>query len=281
MTSETRVGFMQGRLSPLVDDRIQAFPGACWREEFPVAQSIGFRLMEWTLDQATLYSNPLLIPEGRAEIRALSQRHGVAVPSVTGDCFMQAPLWKALPGQRSGLERDFQAVATACAAAGIATIVVPLVDNGRLEHADHQAVLLSFMQSQEEMLARRGLRVVFESDFAPPALARFIEPYDAARFGINYDTGNSASRGYDCSEEFAVYGKRVANVHIKDSALGGGTVPLGAGVADFDKVFSGLAEIGYAGNFVLQTARASDSDHAGALTRYRAMLVTWLKRHDL
>lgn len=45
---------MQGRLSPLVNGCIQAFPWSCWRDEFPLAQQHGFRLLEWTLDQDRL-----------------------------------------------------------------------------------------------------------------------------------------------------------------------------------------------------------------------------------
>ena len=49
-TLTSRIGFMQGRLSPQVGDRIQAFPRDHWREEFPIAERLGFPLMEWTLD---------------------------------------------------------------------------------------------------------------------------------------------------------------------------------------------------------------------------------------
>ena len=33
---------------------------------------------------------------------------------------------------------------------------------------------------------------------------------------VNYDSGNSASLGYDPTDEFAAYGERVGSVHIKD-----------------------------------------------------------------
>ena len=82
------------------------------------------------------------------------------------------------------------------------------------------------LKSQAEFLTERGLRVVFECDFAPEELARFIERLDLAVFGINYDIGNSAALGYDPREEIAVYGQRIINVHVKDRVLGGTTVAL-------------------------------------------------------
>jgi len=270
---------MQGRLSPMIDGRIQSFPWNCWQTEFPAAQKYGFHLVEWTLDQYQLYENPLLTPEGREQIRALCQRHKLAIPSLTGDCFMQAPFWKAERAERESLERDFHAVAEASAAIGISLMVMPLVDAGRLEDLRQQDTLVAFLKGQTDFLLQHGLRVAFECDFAPTDLARFIGRLDSPVFGINYDIGNSAALGYDPIDEIAAYGDRVVNVHIKDRVLGGTTVPLGAGNADFVTVFSALARAGYAGNYILQTARAVDGDHAGVLCRYRDMLVSWLSAH--
>ena len=88
---------MQGRLSPLVESRIQAFPWDHWESEFPLAASAGFELIEWTLDDERLYENPLMTGEGQIQIAALREESGVAVASLTGDCFMQRPFWKADP----------------------------------------------------------------------------------------------------------------------------------------------------------------------------------------
>ena len=54
---------------------------------------------------------------------------------------------------------------------------------------------------------------------------------------------------------------------------------LGTGNADFDAVFPALGRVGYSGNYILQTARAADGDHASALSRYRDMAVDWLVRY--
>ena len=53
-TARQRIGFMQGRLSALVDGKIQAFPWDEWREEFPRAKALGLGRMEWTIDQERL-----------------------------------------------------------------------------------------------------------------------------------------------------------------------------------------------------------------------------------
>jgi L-ribulose-5-phosphate 3-epimerase len=271
-----RIGFMQGRLSPMVDGRIQAFPWSCWQAEFETASRCGFRLMEWTLDHERLHENPLLSSAGRAEIGALCQRHRLAIPSLTGDCFMQAPFWKSEGAERDKLQRNFLDVADACAAAGIRTIVVPLVDNGRLDDMRQEDLLVAFTQRMAGFLAERRLAVAFESDFTPAALARFIKRLDPELFGINYDIGNSAALGFNPAEEIEAYGPCIMSVHVKDRMLSGSTVPLGTGSAEFESTFNALARARYAGHYILQTARAPDGDDADVLCRYREMTAEWI-----
>ncbi len=272
---------MQGRLCECVDGKIQAFPWRDWESEFPAAAAIGLNLMEWTLDQERLHENPLMTTEGQEKIRTLCQKHDLAIPSLTGDCFMQAPFWKIDGLARTDLQSDFMAIGRACAAVGIQMIVVPLVDNGRLETAEQENVLIDFMLAQQSFLSQHNLQVIFECDFTPVELARFIARLPVERFGINYDVGNSAALGFKPTEEFAAYGDRVVNVHVKDRVLGGTTVPLKSGSADFNAVFAALAQKNYQGNFILQTARADDSNHSQVLSSYRDMTVQWMQQYGL
>jgi hexulose-6-phosphate isomerase len=272
-----RVGFMQGRLSPPVGGKIQAFPWDHWRDEFAAAAMHGFRLMEWTLDQDRFAENPLLTEAGRREIGALSEKHRLQVASLTGDCFMQAPFWKATGAARRDLEAAFLAVVDACAAIGLGVIVVPLVDNGSLENRAQEDDVVATLTRLSDRLAAGRVRVAFECDLPPAELARFIARLPAPLFGINFDIGNSASLGYDAREELAAYFPRIVNVHVKDRKLGGTTVPLGTGNAKLPATLLRLRAMGYAGNFILQTARAADGDDIGTAVRYRDMTCTWLQ----
>lgn len=271
-----RIGFMQGRLSPRVDGKIQAFPWDHWREEFSLAQQHSFRLMEWTLDQERLHENPLMTRAGRGEIRRLMAAHDVDVASLTGDCFMHAPFYKAEGRERMRLLDDLEHIMESCAEVGIRLIVIPLVDNGRLENPAQEQDLRAGLEGTQPFLAQAGMKVIFESDYPPARLRTLIELFPKPAFGINYDIGNSASLGFDPVEEITAYGSWIDNVHVKDRKRNGGTVSLGAGDANFPAVFRMLARIGYSGNLVLQTARAEDDDHAGVLCRYRDMVSGWL-----
>lgn len=274
-----RIGFMQGRLCDPVDGKIQSFPWIDWESEFAAASAIDIHLMEWTIDQENLYLNPLMTAAGQMKIKALCIEHDLSIPSLTGDCFMQAPFWKSKGSIQLDLQSDFLKVAMACSAVGIGMIVVPLVDNGRLETSEQEDVLVDFLLNQQAFLENKNLKVIFESDFAPADLSRFIGRLESSVFGINYDIGNSSALGFNPIDEFTAYGSRVLNVHIKDRLLGGTTVPLGTGNANFSSVFSELSKVKYRGNYILQTARAADGSHANALSTYRDISLNWIESH--
>ena len=274
--SNSRVGFMQGRLSPLLNGKIQEFPWDNWRQEFDLASGLGFSLMEWTLDQDRLYESPLMTKVGQLEIRNLSEDYGIRIPSLTGDCFMQSPFWKLSGAEKKDRQNDLISILDSCSSVGIKQIIIPLVDDGRIDNNDQLNALMDFLHEKETTIRDRDIQIIFESDMAPDELKVFIGQFSVETFGINYDIGNSAALGFDVEKEFEAYGDRVLNVHVKDRIFRGTTVPLGDGNADFPKVFNQLATVEYRGNYILQTARANNGDHAGVLSHYKSMVEEWI-----
>jgi hexulose-6-phosphate isomerase len=264
---KNQIGFMQGRLSPLVNGKIQAFPWECWRNEFASAKKIEIFLMEWTLDQENLYENPFMTEEGQAEIKKLSSQYGVKISSLTGDCFMQAPFYKAINDKYERL-KDYENIIKACGVLGVTYVVFPLVDNGALKSDEEEKFLIVELLARVNLLKENKVKVVFESDYSPLRLKEFIEKLPVDYFGINYDLGNSASLGFEPKAEIKAYGDRILNVHIKDRVFGGTTVPLGLGDVNFSTVFDGLKSIQYAGNFILQTARSPEGEHEQYLIKF-------------
>src|SRR6185369_2868975 len=226
---------MQGRLSPMVDGKIQAFPWNEWREEFPRAHSLGLTRIEWTIDQDRLRENPLNTAAGQREIIELSRHNALKTASLTGDCFMQAPFWKTDGETRKSLIDDLDLVLASCSTLGIEFVVIPLVDNGRIESAAQTETLLHVLLDRAASLSQQRVKIVFESDLSPAPLAQLIDKFPREVFGINYDSGNSAALGHDSAEEISAYAPRILNVHVKDRLLGGTTVPLGTGAANLAK----------------------------------------------
>ena len=271
------LGFMQGRLSPPVDGRIQAVPWDHWRDEFEIAARAGFTSMEWTLDLDGLYENPIMRAGGREVIHQLCEVSGLSVPSLTGDFFMQAPFFKRSGPARRKLLADLRAVLEASVAMGVRFVVLPLVDGGSIESGEQESDLVRSLTGEMRNWKGTELRILFESDFLPDRLVPFIDRFPSDQFGVNLDIGNSAALGFDPYHEITSLGSRIFNVHIKDRTLGGGTVPLGEGHANLPVAIAALKLIGYTGPLTLQTARATDGNHLDALLRYRASTVAWIE----
>ena len=76
---EYKIGFMQGRLSPMQGKKIQSFPWKNWKNEFQIGRRLNFKIIEWTLDFKKLYSNPLMTKAGQRKIRALCLKYNLKI----------------------------------------------------------------------------------------------------------------------------------------------------------------------------------------------------------
>ena len=252
-------GVMQGRLSKIIDNKIQAFPKKHWRLEFSRAKKLGLKSIEWTLDYKDLYKNPILTYRGRKEIKQISKKYKIKINSLTGDCFMQKPFWKIKNNQK--LLFDLKNIINSCKKLNIKFIVIPLVDNGSIKNNIEKKNLINSCNKIIKYLIKSNLKLVFESDLPPKKLKNFISNFNKALFGINYDVGNSAALGYDIDDEFKCYGKYISNIHIKDRLKNGKTIRLGEGNANFKKLFKNLKKIRYTNDLILQTARSKTNHH--------------------
>jgi len=271
---------MQGRLSPQDGKKIQSFPWRSWINEFKKGRDLKFMIIEWTLDYKNLYKNPLMTQDGRKKIKFLMKKYNFIIPSLTGDCFMQRPFWKANKQERKILQNDFLNILESSSLVGIKKIVLPLVDNGRIENKKQKKILINFLKKINSFLKKKNIQILFESDFEPKTYLKFVKQFNKNFFGINYDTGNSASLGFDPEKEILTYGKLIKNIHIKDRKFKGKTVPLGFGDADFKAIFKNLYKIKYKGNYILQTARSSTHRHALALCNYKEFTKNLLNKYN-
>ena len=231
-------------------------------------------MLEWTIDSVNFWRNPIIESQGISEILELMEGTGVQVRSLTSDWFMENPPWAE---NFSDCLQMHKKICESMSSIGASIIVIPLVDNSSMSTPSKEREFEKFIEQLVEKLIESKVRVAIESDFAPKKLGDFISRFDEETVGINYDIGNSASLGYNPKEEFESYGDRILNVHVKDRFLGGTTTPLGNGNANFEVVFECLRNISYRGNYILQTARATEGEnHSEVLTKYALMVESWL-----
>ena len=168
---------------------------------------------------------------------------------------MQRPFWKYHNYDK--LMDIFNKLILSCGDNKIKFIVVPLVDNSSIKGNRLKSQVRTFFSKFKNLLSKECVSILFESDFHPIEFKKFIESFSCNNFGINYDTGNSASLGYVPTEEILYYRKLIKNVHIKDRVYQSNTVMLGKGDADLELIVRLLKKINYKGCYILQTYRSS------------------------
>jgi hexulose-6-phosphate isomerase len=267
-----RIGIMQGRLLPPDQGKFQSFPRAGWPRELELAAQAGLDCIEWIDDVHGEGANPLWQDGGIARMRELCARHGVAVRSLCADWFMENPLVRCSDDQRRARLDRLGRLISRCAEAGIGRIVMPFVDNSRIETETDVAQVVSALRESVPAARAAGVELHLETALAPRPFAALLDELPDPIIRVNYDSGNSSSLGYSPSDEFAAYGVRVGSVHIKDRLRGGGTVPLGTGHASFAELFDALAARQYRGDFILQAARGEPGDEVELARRNRAFV---------
>jgi L-ribulose-5-phosphate 3-epimerase len=249
------IGIMQGRLSPPIGGRIQAFPAETWRDEFPKARAAGLTCIEWIHDPGEPQEDPLRSDAGVAEVRGLAERTGVAVASICADYFMTNRLVSRAGAPDPVNVRHLGWLVDRAGRLGARYVVLPFVDASRLATLGEIAALVAVLRAVVSAAEKAGVELHLETDLEPAMAAGLLEEVSHPLVRANYDVGNSAALGYDPALELSLLGARLGSVHVKDRLRGGSTVPLGTGAADFPTCFQLIVAAGFRGFFILQVAR--------------------------
>lgn len=269
----TLIGIMQGRLVPPTDNRIQCFPRQNWADEFELGVNAGIDCIEWIYDFYGLDVNPLTTDAGLAQMKALIRNTGVQVLSICADYFMERPLVRANAGELAERLAMLDWLLGRGHLLGVNRMVVPFVDASRIDTEAEFEGVIATLQRILPMAEKTGIEIHLETSLPPARFASLLARLPHPLLKANYDSGNSSSLGYKPADEFAAYGKRVGSVHIKDRLLGGGTVAPGTGDADFQALAQSLKMVGYAGDFILQVARAVSGDEVNWISQNREFVL--------
>jgi hexulose-6-phosphate isomerase len=251
------IGIMQGRLSPRIDGKIQAYPASTWQKEFEIAQEIGYAAIEWIIEKP-VETNALMTDSGKAEIKKIIASTGVRIDYVCADIFMQQPLVRMTKDTKSQNKEYLSAILKNAKEVGAIGVEIPFVDNSSIKSENEKLEFIDVMQDAFKLAKDLDLKLSLETDLPPIEFRELLENIDLDHVQANYDIGNSASLGFDPREELEAYGLKILNVHVKDRKLGGTTVPLGTGNANINFVLQKLQEIGYRGGLTMQAARGEN-----------------------
>jgi sugar phosphate isomerase/epimerase len=269
--SAKKIGVMQGRLLPKYNGRYQAHPIGYWEDEFEIAASLGLDLIEFILDYNDYEDNPLMSVSGCREIKEISNQSGVHVKTVCADYFMEAPLHSTELQVATLSAAVLRELISNAQNIGITDLIIPLVDQSSVATLESQDRFINALTPFLIDLEAKNINLNLETDLGPSEFKNLLDQIDSKRVTVNYDTGNSAGLGYDPAQEFAAYGHRITDIHIKDRVNGGSSVCLGQGSADFAKIFKCVQDCGYNGPFIMQAFRDDEG-----LEIFKTQL-TWLR----
>ena len=248
-------GIMQGRLLPKFKNRYQAHPLGYWKEEFTIAKEMGLSYIEFILDYNDYQENPLMSDLCIKEIAEIIENTGIGVRSICADIFMEAPLHSDNNFISNTSKEILLKLIKNSAKLGITDIIIPCVDQSTLKGEVDQKRLIENLTEPINLANKRKINLALETDLAPIPFLNLLNKLDAGVVKVNYDIGNSASLGFDIFEEFRLYGNRISDIHIKDRLLGGGSVVLGTGNANFKSFFEVFSNIDFKGPIVMQVYR--------------------------
>lgn len=250
-----KFGIMQGRLLPKFKNRFQAHPVGYWKNEFPIASYLGLDSIEFILDYNNAEKNPLLTKKGLDDILKSENSTGVKVRSICADYFMEAPIHsKNMRVVEKSLETLIQLISNA-SFLNVKDIVIPCVDKSSLKSEIEINNFIHNIKSIIRIAEKSNINISLETDLKPSSFAKLIDKINSKNVTVNYDIGNSASLNYDPVEEFNCYGSKITDIHIKDRLIGGKSVILGTGNADFGKIFKLLLKYQYKGLIIFQAFR--------------------------
>lgn len=252
---EYKIGVMQGRLLPRYNGCYQAHPVGYWQEEFWLAANLGFDLIEFILDFSEMEKNPLIYDGGLDEILDVSEQTGVTVQSICADYLMAAPIHCPLDSVAKQSQSILKILIINAFRIGVRDIVVPCVDQSSLTDIESIRLFTKNLRPVLKLAEEYSVNLALETDLPPQPFYNLLKELNSPIVTVNYDTGNSASLGYNLAEELAIYGDRITDIHIKDRIFGGSSVELGSGNTDFDALFEALSKINYNGPFIMQAYR--------------------------
>ena len=248
------IGFMQGRASPKYKGQYQAHPVNNWEGEFKFASENSFSSIEFIIDLDQWEYNPLVSRSGVTSVEKYVKQYDVPVNTVCCDFLMDIPLHSSNQTDIDLAHEILTKIIEYGPQINLNTLVIPCVDRSRLSDPKDMDRFVIEVLSRLGELEKSGMFVSLETDLSPQEFQSLLTKFPE-NVGVNYDSGNSASLGYDMNEEFQLYGERINDIHLKDRKYRGGSVRLGDGDVNFIKLLEQVKLLNYSGPIIMQAYR--------------------------
>jgi L-ribulose-5-phosphate 3-epimerase len=269
------IGIMQGRLSPPVSFRLQAFPWSSWQCEFTNARECQIDLIEWLFEANDFTKNPIWSVDGIQAIQNQIKASGTRVLTCCADYFMPHPFFRVSDEERLVSIRVLEQLIRNAARIGVRTILIPVLEICEIRTPSEKVQLLESLRGPMKLAEQEGVTLGLETELPANEYLALVQDGGSPMLGVYYDTGNNAAQGHDITADAHILAPRLAGIHVKDRKRGGSSVLLGEGDANFDGFFQVVRDSGYTHPVILQTAFGPD--YLGIASRHRQFVRTRLE----
>jgi sugar phosphate isomerase/epimerase len=267
MSSTTRFGMVQGRLTQSPPDCLQWFPQNSWQKEFSVASDIGVDYIELIAEVQHNTENPIWTDDGIDQIKRLVKDNDLTLHALCNDYIVEHSFLDEDVIQQSIdlLEQGKKL--------GVEKYIMPFFESSELS-ANNMQDYIEPLKRVAKVAYGKNITVCLETILTGQELIELLELMDLPNVKVVYDTGNRVAFGHDLSGDIRLLGNAIAHVHIKDKNSDNENVLLGTGLVNFENVFHALNEIKYSGPYTFETTRGSSPINTA---KYNMNLVNFFK----
>lgn len=261
----------------------KTFPRPDVQTTLEAVQALGLHCVQFNFECAGLPSMPEEIPSSTlAAVAAASRDTGVRLAALSGTFNMAHPERDV---RKAGLQR-LRTVTEAATRLGVPLVTLCTGSRDRENmwraHPDNRsdqawADLIETMERALSIAARAGIALAIEPehanvvDDAARARALLDALHAGDRLNVILDPANllEAERPQDdvLQKAFDLLGTDLAIAHAKDRQHDGKTCALGRGVVDFDRYFSLMRSVGFAGPVIMHGFKEIEAAESTAFAR--------------
>jgi L-ribulose-5-phosphate 3-epimerase len=216
-------------------------------EAVELAKRLGFDGLEINLGRRP-DGLPLSDPELQQQFLDQSRRHELPISSTCLDILHQNYL-KSDPLAIRWVRQSIPITRRL----GARIVLLPFFGQGAIRGREEMDRVADILRDIAPEAAEAGVVLAIENLLSARDNAYLLDRIGSPAVRIYYDVGNSASQGHRVLEEIRWLGApRICQFHLKDNPH-----YLGAGDLDFQAIFAAIADIGFHGWGVLETASPS------------------------
>lgn len=249
---ENQFGIVQGRLTQSPNNELQWFPQDSWRQEFEIAENLGFNFIELLIERENNKLNPLWSSEGREEILSLSERYNNHILSYCTDYIISNSIF-----DRTTLDHTLHVLDIGLEL-GMKKLILPFFEASEISINNYK----NFKEIVEELSSRAsGMTICLETNLRGAELSDALTYYNRPNVGCVFDTGNRIAFGHDIYNDILILSELINHVHIKDKNKNNENVLLGTGLVNFYDAFKSFSKINYKGSYTFETTRGKTPAH--------------------